>query len=53
MVKLLVKNGAKLTINDFELSAINSARDNEHSDVMEYLIVYYGNLDTINEIKED
>ena len=52
MVRLLVKNGTKLIKNDFGLTAISSARDNEHNDVMEYLIVYYGNLDTINEIKE-
>lgn len=47
MVEILVKNGAGLSTNDFGLSAIDSARDNNNSDVMEYLVRYYDNLDKI------
>ena len=48
MVKLLVDSGAKLSKNDFELSAIDSAKDFNHSDVVEYLVGYYGDLDRID-----
>ena len=41
MVKLLVKSGAKLTNNDFGLSAINSARDNNHTEIENYLENYF------------
>ena len=47
MVKLLVNSGAKLSKNNFGLSAIDSARDFNHSDVVEFLVRYYGDLDTI------
>jgi ankyrin repeat protein len=49
MVKLLVKNGAKLIKNDFGLTAINSARDNGHSDVMEYLVGCYSDFGRMGE----
>lgn len=49
MVKLLVKNDAKLLKNDFGLSAIDSARDNNNSYVVKFLVGYYGNLDKIDE----
>jgi ankyrin repeat protein len=48
MVKLLVNSGAKLYKNDFGLSAIDSAKDFNHSDVVKFLIGNYGDLDTIN-----
>ena len=47
MVKLLVNSSAKLSKNDFGLSAIDSARDFTHSDVVEFLVGYYGDLDRI------
>ena len=47
MVKTLVQSGAKLSKNDFGLSAIDSARDNNNSDVVEFLVRYYDNLDKI------
>ena len=43
MVKVLVQGGAKLSKNDFGLSAIDSAKDNENSDVVEFLVRYYDN----------
>ncbi len=51
MVKLLVKNGAKLINNDFGLTAIDSARDNNHSDVVEYLVGCYGDFGRMGTIK--
>jgi len=47
MVKLLVNSGATLSKNDFWLSAINSAKDFNHSDVVKFLVRYYDNLDKI------
>jgi len=47
MVETLVHSGAKLSKNDFGLSAIDSARDNKNNDVVEYLVRYYDNLDRI------
>ena len=47
MLKLLVQSGAKLNKNDFGLTAIDSARDNNHSEVVEFLVKYYDNLDRI------
>ena len=44
MVKLLVKNGAKLIKNDFGLTAIDSASDNGHIEVVEYLVGCYGDF---------
>ncbi len=49
MVKLLVESGAKLSENDFGLSAIDSASDNLNSEVMEFLVRYYDDLDRIYE----
>jgi len=49
MVKLLVKNGAKLIKNDFGLTAIDSARDNGHSEVVEYLVGCYRSFDRMDE----
>ncbi len=51
MVKLLVKNGAKLIYNDFELTVIDSARDNGHRDVVEYLVGCYGDFGRMDVIK--
>ena len=51
MVRLLVKNGAKLIKNDFGLTAIDSARDNGHSDLVKYLVVCYGDFGRMGEIK--
>ena len=47
MVKTLVQSGAELSKNDFGLSAIDSAGDNNNSDVVEFLVRYYDNLDRI------
>ncbi|MEA1917262.1 MAG: hypothetical protein U9N42_07005 [Campylobacterota bacterium] len=47
MVKTLVKSGAELSKNDFGLSAIDSASDNNNSDVLEFLVKYYDDLDKI------
>ena len=47
MVETLVQSGAELSKNDFGLSAIDSASDNNNSDVVEYLVRYYDNLDKI------
>jgi len=47
MVETLVQSGAKLSKNDFGLSAIDSASDNNNSDVVEFLVRYYDNLDKI------
>ena len=49
MVKVIVQGGAKLSKNDFGLSAIDSAKDNENSDVVEFLVGYYDELDKIYE----
>ena len=49
MVETLVQSGAELSKNDFGLSAIDSASDNNNSDVVEYLVRYYDNLDKIYE----
>ena len=51
MVKLLVKSGAKLIKNDFGLTAIDSARDNNHSNVVEYLVGCYGDFGRMGAIK--
>jgi ankyrin repeat protein len=51
MIKLLVKNDAKLIKNDFELTAIDSARDNNHSDVVEYLVGCYSDFGRMNKYK--
>jgi len=47
MVKLLVKSGAKLSKNDFGLTAINSAKDNNNTEVVRFLVGYYDDLDRI------
>lgn len=47
MAKFLVKSVAKLYKNDFGLSAIDSAGDNNNSDVVEFLVKYNGDLDKI------
>jgi len=47
MVETLVQSGALLSKNDFGLSAIDSAKDMNNSDVVEFLIRYYDNLDRI------
>ena len=41
MVKLLVKNKSKLSKNNFDLTAINSAADMNHTDVVDYLESVY------------
>jgi ankyrin repeat protein len=51
MVKLLVKNGAKLIKNDFGLTAIDSARDNGYNDVVEYLVGCYSDFGRMGENK--
>jgi len=47
MVKTLVQSGAELSENDFGLSAIDSVINNNNSDVVEFLVRYYNNLDKI------
>ena len=41
MVKLLVENKSKLSKNNFDLTAINSAKDMNHKDVVDYLESVY------------
>lgn len=41
MVKVLVQGGAELSKNDFGLNAIDSTRDNNNSEVIEFLVKYY------------
>ena len=47
MVKLLVKSGAKLSKNDFGLTAIDSAKDNNNTEVAKFLVGYYDYLGRI------
>ncbi len=47
MVEVLVQAGAELSKNDFGLSAVDSARDNDNSDVVEFLVKFYDGLDKI------
>jgi ankyrin repeat protein len=47
MVKLLVKSGAKLSKNDFGLTAIDSAKDNNNTGVAKFLVGYYDYLGRI------
>jgi len=47
MVKTLVQRGAELSENDFGLSAIDSVINNNNSDVVEFLVRYYNDLDKI------
>lgn len=47
MVKLLANSGAKLSKNDFGLTAIDSAKDNNNTGVAKFLVGYYDYLGRI------
>jgi ankyrin repeat protein len=47
MVKLLINSGAKLSKNDFGLTAIDSAKDNNNTEVVKILVEYYDDLGRI------